>query len=162
MRSATKSVGSAQSVGNHERLGQWMEHHGNLSLPEQLHQLDNEPGFRDLPAQTQQRYREHLIQLNNMNPQQRARILERNEALERLTPTQQKLWRTAVQQLSTIDSPRRHVILHAIIDLREQSPEQRVLSLNSANFNAQFSDSERGIIRSILAGETYSPSHPAP
>jgi len=137
-----------------------MEHHSNLSLPDQMHQLDKEPGFHDLPSQTQQRYREHLIQLNNMNPQQRARILEHNEALEHLTPPQQKQWSIAVQQLTAIAAPRRHVILHAILDLRELSPEQRQQSLNSPPLRAQFSDDERAIIGTILTAEPYSPPHP--
>ena len=39
-----------------------MERHSNLPLADQQHALENEPGFRDLPAPTQQRMRDRLIQ----------------------------------------------------------------------------------------------------
>src|SRR5882757_7964660 len=51
-----------------EHLGQWMDRHRNLSLQQQQSALEREPGFRDLPSQTQQRMREHLGQLNSMPP----------------------------------------------------------------------------------------------
>ena len=57
-----------------------MDRHSNLPLAEQQRALENEPGFRDLPPQTQQRMRDRLTQLNNMTPEQRRRILERTEA----------------------------------------------------------------------------------
>src|SRR5579864_3894655 len=40
--------------GNQEHLPQWMARHSNLSPTEQQKALENEPGFRDLPPQTQQ------------------------------------------------------------------------------------------------------------
>src|ERR1700743_2077663 len=49
---------------NQEHLPQWMARHGNLSPAEQQRALENEPGFRDLPQQTQQRMRDRLTQLN--------------------------------------------------------------------------------------------------
>jgi hypothetical protein len=160
MRSAQNGV--SRAIENQEHLAQWMERHNSLSLSDQLRSLNTEPGFRELPPQTQQRYREELIRLNNMNPQQRSRMLDRNEALEHLTPTQQKQWRVAVQQLSAVPVPRRHVILHAIVDLRELPVEQRQQTLESPAFRGQFSDDERTIIRTILTAEPYYPSHPAP
>ena len=51
---------------NQEHLAQWMDRHSNLPLAEQQTALENEPGFRDLPPQTQQRMRDRLTQLNNM------------------------------------------------------------------------------------------------
>jgi hypothetical protein len=138
-----------------------MERHSNLSLSEQQRALQNEPGFRELPQRLQQYELNELAHLYNMDPQQRARILEHNEALEPLTAAQQKQWRVAVQDLSSIPAPRRHVLLHAIMDLRELPTEQRHQILNSPAFCAQFSDSERTIIGTILTAEPYSP-HPAP
>ncbi len=60
---------------NQEHLAQWMDRHSNLPLADQQKALENEPGFRDLPPQTQQRMRDRLTQLNNMTPDQRQRIL---------------------------------------------------------------------------------------
>ncbi len=153
--------GSPRTDQNQVHLAQWMEHHSNLSLSEQQRALQNEPGFRELPQQVQQFELNELAHLNNMDPRQRARILEHNEALEPLTAAQQRQWRVAVQDLSLIPPPRRHVLLHAIMDLRELPTDQRQQILNSASFSAQFSDGERKIIGTILTAEPYSP-HPAP
>src|ERR1700722_14630966 len=64
--SAPKQNQNQEQKQNQEHLAQWMDRHSNLSLPDQQKALENEPGFRDLPPQTQQRYRDRLTQLNNM------------------------------------------------------------------------------------------------
>jgi hypothetical protein len=133
-----------------------MENHKNLSLPEQQRALENEPGFRDLPPETQLRYRDRLAQLNNMNPQQRARILDRNEALERLTPQQREEYRSAAQTLETAPPERRRPMARAVLDLTEMPPAQRDQVIDSPAFRAQFSDSERSTIRTLLTAEPYS------
>jgi len=133
-----------------------MENHKNLSLPEQQRALENEPGFRDLPPETQLRYRDRLAQLNNMNPQQRARILDRNEALERLTPQQREEYRSAAQTLETAPPERRRPMARAVLDLTEMPPAQREQVIDSPAFRAQFSDGERSTIRTLLTAEPYS------
>ena len=140
-----------------EHLQQWMESHKNLPLQEQLRQLDNEPGFREYPPQTQERLRNRLIQLNNMAPQQRARMLDRTEALERLTPQQRQQWRGAVQDLNTLPPTRRRMMARAILDLREMPPPQREQVINSPAFRARFSDSERSTLSTLLMAEPYPP-----
>jgi hypothetical protein len=49
-----------------------------------------------------------------------------------------------------------------ILDLREMPPEQRQLTLNSPAFRAQFSDSERAMLSTILTVEPYTPHPPVP
>ena len=58
--------------------------------------LANEPGFRDLPPQTQQAMQNRLTQLNNMPPDQRRRLFEHAEAMEQLTPPQRQQVRGAI------------------------------------------------------------------
>ena len=84
--------------GNQEHMTQWMERHNNLPLAEQQKALEKEPGFRDLPPQTQQALRNRLTQLNNMPPEQRRRMLEHTETMERLTPQQRQQFRAASEQ----------------------------------------------------------------
>jgi len=141
-----------------------MDNHNNLSLPEQQRALQDEPGFRELPSQVQQHELNELGRLYNMDPQQRNRMLDRNEALERLTPPQRQQWRDAVQQLNALPVPRRRVMARVILDLREMSPEQRQLTVNSPNFRAQFSENERVMLSTLLAVEPYAPraANPAP
>jgi hypothetical protein len=138
-------------------LEQWMENHRDMTLPDQQRALENEPGFHDLPPQVQQRTRNELIRLYNMNPQQRTRVLDRNEALERLSPAQRQMWRGAVEQLNGYPIPRRRLIARAILDLRVMPPEQRQQVIDSPNFATQFSDGERATIRTLLTAEPYPP-----
>ena len=154
-RPVMRPVRPAQQRQNH--LQQWMEQHRELPLAEQLHALDNEPGFRELDPKTQQRYRDELVRLYNMRPQQRDRILERNEALERLTPVQRQQWNAAVQQFNALPPPRLRMMRTAILHLREMPPAQREEVIDSAPFRAQFSDNERGLLRTLLTAEPYPP-----
>ena len=137
-------------------LAQWMENHKNLSLPEQQRALENEPGFRLLDPQTQQNMRDRLAQLNNMDPQKRARILDRNEALERLTPQQREQYGNASNALKSAPPERQRPMARAILDLTEMPPGQREQVIDSPAFRAQFSDSERSTIRTLLMAEPYS------
>jgi hypothetical protein len=148
---------SGQKQQNQEHLAQWMDRHSNLPLKEQQEALENEPGFKDLPAQTQQRMRDRLTQLNNMSPEQRRRILERTEAMEQLTPTQRQQVRGALQQFNGLPTDRRRLVARAFRDLREMPQPQRQEILNSDRFRGQFSDQERNTLSSLLAVEPYLP-----
>jgi hypothetical protein len=152
----------ARPAENQEHMQQWMDRHSNLSLPEQQRALQNNPGFRELPRQLQQYELNELARLYNMDPQQRARMLDRNETLERLTPPQRQQYRDSVEQLNTLPMPRRRVIVRAILDLREMPQDQRQLTINSPAFRSQFSDSERTMLSTILAVEPYTPHTPTP
>jgi hypothetical protein len=142
---------------NQEHLGQWMDRHSNLSLPEQQRALEKEPGFRDLPAQTQQAMRNRLTELNNMTPEQRRRKLERTEAMERLTPSQRDQFRGAMQQYGGLPEDRRRMVARAFRDLREMPPPQRQAILNSDRLRGQFSEQERSTLSGLLAVEPYLP-----
>lgn len=140
---------------NQEHLQQWLDRHQGLSLQEQLRQLQNEPGFSELPPQTQQRYRDRLMQLNNMTPQQRDRLLARNEALERLSIPERQQYRAAVQRFASAPPDRRRLMARAVLDLRSMPPEQRQSVINSDQFRAEFSDGERSTLTSLLSVEPY-------
>ncbi len=51
-----------------EHLADWMNQHRNLTPQQQQQALEHEPGFNQLPQQTQQRMRNRLAQLNAMPP----------------------------------------------------------------------------------------------
>jgi hypothetical protein len=144
-------------IQKQEHIQQWMESHSNLSLQEQLHALDNEPGFKLYPAWEQQQMRDQLVRLHNMPPQQRERLLERNEILEKMTAPQGQQYRSAVKDLATLPPDRQRLMVRAIKDLREMPPEQRESVINSDRFRAQFSDGERTTLTSLLAVEPYPP-----
>lgn len=147
----------AQQQPNQEHLSQWMERHNNLPLPQQQKALESEPGFRDLPAETQQRMRNSLTKLNNMPPEQRRRVLARTEAMEHLTPQQRQQVRGALGQLGSLPMDRRRLVARAFRDLREMPEPQRQAILSSDRFRSQFSDQERGTISNLLSVEPYLP-----
>lgn len=140
-----------------EHLAQWMDRHSSLPLADQQRALANEPGFRDLPPQTQQSMQNRLTQLNDMPPEQRRRLLEHMEAMERLTLPQRQQVRGAMQEYRTLPMDRRRMVARAFRDLREMPQPQRQAVLNSDRFRSQFSDQERGTLSSLLAVEPYIP-----
>jgi hypothetical protein len=148
---------AARPAENQEHLQRWMDNHSNLSLPEMQKALKNEPSFRDYPQQTQQYELNQLARLYNMDPQQRSRMLDRNEGFERLTPPQRQQFLDAEHQWSALPPARRRVLSRVFLDLREMPPDQRQPTLNSPAFRAQFSNDERTMLSTLLTVEPYTP-----
>jgi Protein of unknown function (DUF3106) len=159
---AQRGAASQRAPGQkQEHLAQWMDRHSNLPLADQQRALEKEPGFRDLPPETQQAMRNRLTQLNNMPPEQRRRLLEHTEAMEQLTPPQRQQVRGAMQEYRDLPIDRRRMVARAFRDLREMPPPQRQAILSSDRFRGQFSDQERSTLSSLLAIEPYIPvQHP--
>jgi Protein of unknown function (DUF3106) len=134
-----------------------MDHHSDMSPAQQQKALESEPGFHDLPSETQQRMRDRLTQLNSMPPEQRRRVLERNEAIANLTPPQRQQVRGAMKQFSSLPPDRRRLVARTWRDLREMPEAQRQAVLSSDRFRGQFTDEERGTISNLLAVEPYLP-----
>ncbi len=132
-------------------LGQWMQQHGNLSVPEQQRALRSEPGFNQLPAQTQQRMVDRLNRLNSMSEPQRERVIARGEALEKMSPEQRGNVRAAMGQLSALPQDRRRTVAKTFRDLRGMPVAERNALLNSPQYREQFSDEERGTLGNLLA-----------
>ncbi len=151
------SPGSGHSGKNQEHLPQWMARHSEMPLAEQQKALESEPGFHDLPAETQQRLRDRLTQLNSMPPEQRRRLLERNEAIANMSVAQRQQFRGAMQQFSGLPQDRRRLVGRAFRDLREMPEPQRQAMMNSDRFRSQFSDEERSTLNNLLAVEPYIP-----
>jgi hypothetical protein len=157
---AQRPAQGAKQIGprpNQEHLAQWMDRHSSLPLADQQRALESEPGFRDLPPQTQQRMRDRLTQLNGMTPEQRRRILEHTEEMEHLSPPQRQQVRGALEQYRGLPEDRRRLYARAFRDLREMPQPQRQAILSSDRFRDQFSDQERNTISNLLAVEPYLP-----
>jgi hypothetical protein len=135
----------------------WLDKHSNLTPTQQQQALEKEPGFHELPAQTQQRMRDRLAQLDNMSPEKRSQLLARTEAMEHMTPEQRGQVRGAMQQLSALPAASRHAVSRAFRNLRDMTPAQRDSYLNSPDIRSQFTDQERGALASLLAVEPYLP-----
>jgi len=141
-----------------EHLAEWMNQHNNLTATEQQQALEREPGFHDLPSQTQQRMRDRLTQLNAMSPEQRQRVLERNEHMEQLTPEQRGQVRGAMQQLGALPQDQRREVARSFRELRQLPPDQRMTAMNSGRYK-NLNESQRSTLNNLMRVE---PMLPAP
>lgn len=117
-----------------EHLAEWMNQHRGMTLQEQQMALDREPGFRELPPETQMRMHNRLAELNAMSPMQRQRLLEHTEAMERLNPLQRSEVRGAMQQLGSLPLDQRRQVVRCFRELRMLPPEQRMGMLASPRY----------------------------
>jgi hypothetical protein len=141
-----------------EHLAEWMNQHNNLTATEQQQALEREPGFHELPSQTQQRMRDRLTQLNAMSPDQRQRVLERNEHMEQLTPEQRGQVRGAMQQLGALPQDQRREVARSFRELRQLPPDQRAAAMNSSRYS-NLNESQRATLNGLMRVE---PMLPAP
>ncbi|MFB3815027.1 MAG: DUF3106 domain-containing protein [Terriglobales bacterium] len=127
------------------RAGQWLLQHEGQSLQEQEKALEQDPNFKRLPPERQQRLRERLRSFNSMPPQQRERWVERMRLWNRLNPDQRTRARDLFQRLRVLPHERRHMVNQALRDMRDMSPQERQRVLNSP----AFTDNERDIMRGL-------------
>ncbi len=117
-----------------EHLPEWMNQHQGMTLEQQQQALDREPGFRELPQQTQLRMHQRLAELNAMSPIQRQRLLEHTEAMERLDPVQRSEVRGAMRQLGSLPPDQRRQVVRSFRELRMLPPDQRMGAMNSPRY----------------------------
>lgn len=145
--------------GRGEHLAQWMNKHRNLTPQQQQNALRSEPGFQQLPPETQARVMGRLGQLNAMPPQQRERVINRAEAMEKLEPQQRQQVRGALSQLGALPTERRRMVARAFRDLRRMPPEQRQNTLNSPAYR-DFTPQERSTLNNLMQVEPMLPQQP--
>lgn len=132
-----------------EHLPEWMEQHRGMTLEQQQEALDREPGFRELPLQTQMQMHQRLAQLNAMTPEMRARTLAHTEAMERLSPAQRSQVRGVMQQLGSLPQDQRRQVIRAFRDLRLMPPEVRMGMVNSPRY-AWLSYQQRTVLINLI------------
>lgn len=146
--------------GRGDHLPEWLNQHSNLTLDQQRTALQREPGFRELPPQTQQRYLQRLEQLNAMTPEKRQRMLERNEMMERLSPDQRAAVRGATQQWAALPPDQRAVVARSFRALRALPPYQRGPALASGRYTAPFNAEQRAALNRLMSVESMLPPDP--
>jgi hypothetical protein len=117
-----------------EHLSEWLSQHSGMTLEQQQAALDREPGFRELPVQTQIQMHQRLAQLNAMTPEMRARTLAHTEAMERLSPAQRSQVRGVMEQLGSLPQDQRRQVIRSFRELRMVPPEQRFAMMNSPRY----------------------------
>lgn len=127
--------------------GDWLRSHQSLSFADQQKALHNDPQFRNLPPQQQQRLANRLQTFNKLSPEEQQRQLNRVEVWEHLTPQQKQQARQLNTQWKQLSPERRKMMKTAIGDLRAMPPDQRERVLESDRFKGMFSDQERNMLR---------------
>jgi DNA-directed RNA polymerase subunit F len=157
----TPPIAEPRTVGpapRQEHLEEWRENHRNLTIDQQVQALQQEPGFSQLPPNTQQHMVQRLRELNAMTPEQLQQTSQHMHAMEELTPQQRQQVRGTLLQLDGLPPDRQRLIRKAFRDLREVPPEQRQSILDSDRFRTQFSHDEMGVLHNLLEVEPYLPA----
>jgi hypothetical protein len=153
----TPLVTTGRPGQTNQHLASWMEAHRALSLIDQQHSLQNEPGFRGLSSMEQEQLQRRLTQLNAMTSLQRENVIKRTEAMERLAPSQRQQVRAAMAELGSLPEERRHIVSRAFYQLRDMAPAERESYMSTQQFHGQFTDQERSSINGLL---TITPLYP--
>ena len=138
-------------------LQQWMANHSNLPPAQQQRALANEPGFRQLPPEEQQRQLNMLNRLNSMPPDQRRRYLAWTESMERLSVPQRQQIRNATQQLGSLPEDRRRVVARIFREVRSMPGPEREQYLNSPQLRGQLNEQERFTLNNLIVVSPYMP-----
>lgn len=150
-----KTSNSGKLQGEH--LADWLDRHSSETTAQKLQSLEKEPGFHDLPAATQQRMRDRLLQLESMAPDRRQRIISRTEAMEKLTPDQRSQVRNVLGQVTALPPASRKAVQRTFRTVREMPADQRQAYLNSPDIKSQFTDQERDILQRLMTIEPFLP-----
>jgi hypothetical protein len=127
--------------------GDWLRNHQNMSPAQREKELENDPGFRRLPAQQQQLLRQRLQHFSNLPREQQDRMLRRMDVWAHLTPEQKQQAHEIHNRIQQLPPDRQRMVRTAIDDMRTMPPEQREQIIDSARFKGMFSPQERDIMR---------------
>jgi len=133
------------------KAGDWIRNHQGMTPEQQQRALENDPGFKDLPAARQAALRERLRKFNSLDPQQRERAMRRWEFLETLKPEQREQLRQSNQELK---KPSRRPSAHGPQSPSlpaPDDPEGREEVFKSDRFHNTFSGQEQDILKRLSA-----------
>jgi hypothetical protein len=152
--------GSNEFSGDH--LAEWMNHHRGWTLEQQRQALERDPSFRELSVPMQQRLFDHLVQLNAMDPQHRARMLALNEAMERLNPEQRSQVRGAMEQLGALPPDQRQQVGRSFREIRQLPPNQRMAAMMSPRYGGLNGAQRTTLLHLIQVEPMLPPPEPQP
>ena len=135
------------------RGGDWLKTMQAVPQQQRMKTLEQDPQFRSLAPEVQQRMRDRLEWFNSRTPEEQQRIVDRLKTIEEMTPAQRQLAR----RYQGLPDERRAEVHKAINRLRGLSPEEQQRVMSSEQFRNRFSDQEREIIGSFV----QTPEHAA-
>jgi hypothetical protein len=142
-----------QAAPNHQgqaHAGDWLRRYKGLPPGEQDRALQNDPGFRRMSPEQQQRLRQQLHYFASLPPGEQQRIINNMDRWAHLTPEQKQQAREVFGRMQQLPPVRRGMVRTAIRDLSVMPPEQREGIIDSKRFKKMFSPEERDIMRGAV------------
>jgi hypothetical protein len=121
----------------------------HMTPEEQREFMRNNPRFHRLPPRQQETIQQRLEEFNKLPPAEREALLERYEVFRQLPPEKQDRARALFRQWNQQPVERRPELRRELRHLREATPEERKLRMESDEFRSRFSESEREILRGL-------------
>jgi hypothetical protein len=122
----------------------------HMTPDEQRDFMRNSPRFHRLPPRQQEIIQRRLEEFNKLPPTQREALRERYELFQQLPPEKQDRARALFRQWNQQPADRRPELRKELRQLREATPEERKLRLESEEFRNRFSEEEREILRGLV------------
>jgi len=140
--------------------GDWLRRYNTMPEQQRQHALENDPSFKRLNPQQQQRYKTQLNQFNSKTPQQQQKIINRMDAWDHLSEPQKQQARTTYGQLKTMPADRQQQVNSAYKRLRAMPPSARQQVMNSPEFQGKYSEQERNVIKNMTDINSSLPHQP--
>ncbi len=142
-------IGTPRDVHQGPHSGDWLRRYNSLPPQQRQHALENDPAFRRLPQDQQQRYRNQLNQFSSKPPQDQQRVINRMDAWGHLSQTQKDQARHTYGQLKAMPADRQQQVNSAYRRLRGMPPSAREQVMNSPEFQGRYSEQERTVIKNM-------------
>ena len=130
-------------------MGDWLRRNQSTPPAQQLQKLEQNPDFKSLSPERQQRLRQRLQEFNNLPPERKQVILDRIEKYEHLPPDQQQRLHEMFHDFRGLPQERRQELNRAFQQLETMSPAERQKALDSPEYRNNFSEQERGLLRGM-------------
>lgn len=121
-----------------------------LSPEQQREFMHDNPRFQRLPPQQQENIQRRLEEFNKLPPARREALRERYELFRQMSPEQQERARALFRKWNEQPVERRPELRRELKHLRESTPQERKVRIESEQFRGRFSESEREMLRGLV------------
>lgn len=144
--------GARSQAGNGQRfrgpqMGAWLRENRGKSFDQQKQSLENDPDFKNLPPERQERLKQRLQDFSRLSPTDQDKVLNRFDKLNHMSPQQRAQARALLDRMRLLPAERRDAIRRYFHSLVNMPRMQRQQALGSQQFNNQFNPDEREIIQ---------------
>jgi len=138
---------NAQNGQRRARTGDWLRTNRGKSFDQQKRELENDPDYKNLTPEGQQRVQQQLQRFHDLPPAQQDRLLHRLDTFNRMSPQQRAQARALWDRMRLLPEERRMAIRQYFHSLVGMNHDQRQKALTSPQFSNQFNPDEREIIQ---------------